>query len=504
MQRAINLVLAALCVVLLLASASVYRDHRNGTRIIEAFSSRYDLAIRRPEIAGTIAYVPAPDWAAAIMADVALRDSYDPVNLTDASPRVREAWINAASHTNDELSEARRALLDAIAARPGWPFYQGMLGQTTFTLESRLLSADLVGKSALWSRPLLYAARGAPADVDAWRSVAAAYLQTWPALSERHRETADEVFRHAFSDSYFAQVAFPDAVRFLGPEAAVRYLPEEPRSIRSAADFFGSVDDTPHAWQMVQRWEQVEVRKRAADLARIEDAARRGDVDGEVTVITEWLGVHPVWQFDSPVAHQQAARVLELWPDRPRGSWISDPLGDVARYLLTRNEDQPRFAPVVARRLGVFDGVPAAKAAEIKLAAGDITGATRIAATADDAGSSDWSTYYRQVAKTHPELRKEGIEEVGAGPESTLEPIPEVCGANLDVAMKGGTREVLLHLHATQPTVVDLLMNRARSQTLLLEGATDVPLQLAGWQDKVVSMRVLSGDRNACISASNP
>jgi hypothetical protein len=502
MQRPINVVLAAFCATLLVASAQTYRSHRNGVRVIEAFSKKYDLQIRRPDIAGTIVYVPAPDWAAAIMADVALRDSYEAVNLTDATPRVREAWIDAAPHTNDELAEARIALLDAIAARPGWPFYQSMLGQTTFTLESRLLSADLVGKSEAWSRPFLNAARDAATESDIWRGLAAAYLQTWPALAERHRSTAREVFHHAFSDPYFATVGFPDAVQLLGADEAIRYLPDDPRAVRSAADFFARTNDTAHTWQMAQRWEHMELRRRAADLARIEAAARRDDSDTQAALINQWIYVHPVWQFDSPAAHEQAARVLELWPNRPRGSWMSDPLGDVARYLLTRNEEPIRFAPLVAERLGLFGGVTAPTTAEIKLAAGNVPGAERIAATADDAGSSAWSAYYAQIARTHPELRRAGIGDEASASSPATESFAEACNENVDVPMREGKRTVVLHLRATEPTVVDLLMNRARSQTFLFEGDKEIALPLAGSQDKVVTMHVVSGDRKTCISTS--
>lgn len=522
MRRAIDLTLALGCVALLLASIREIEQDNNGRKAARAFFTRYELNIRRPQIASTIDYVPSPDWTAEVIADSALRDAFDPVNLTDVSPRVREAWITSAAHADEELAEARLALLGAMQSRPGWPYYQYMLGETTFAIESRAFSPSLVEKPERWARPMLYAARATATAPEVWRSIAAAYLRTWPALSDVHLGTAREVFGHAFSEPYFVNVGFPDAARLLGSDEAIRYLPEVPMSLRAAFDHFAAGDDTLHAWEIHQRWERAEWRNRTDDLAAIEEANKRNDFDNLALAIDRWIGAHPVWRFDSAAARVQAARVLELWPGRRRGSWTSDPLADVARYLLTRNVDRRHFMPIIARSVPLFSAVPVPVAAEIKLASGDVTGAERIALAAEDAGSTAWSHYILLLAKRHAEagdtvaaaaalarlpakMRDTHEAMIVRGMRADDDPIGQLCGSTLDVPLHGAPKQrgMSLRLTSQRPTLVDFGVDGARSETLLIAGTRDVPLTLVGWEDKMLYARSICGDRNACLSISS-
>lgn len=497
---------------LLVPAALLYRDDLAGRKPARDFVAKFNVETRRPEVAQTVGYAPTPDWTSMIVADAALRDAFEPVNLLDVTPQVREAWINAAAHVDEELAYAKRSLLDAIATRPGWPFYQSLLGQTMFAIESRSFSPDLVKRPDTWALPLLNAARGAPYAASAWRSLAAAYLQTWPVLANAHNATAGEVFHHAFADPDFVRVAFPDAARLLGTDRAISYVPDTPQSLSAAFDFFAKANDVAHAWPMRQRWERAEWSDRVDGIAEIERHARRGDVDDVRSLCDQWTSRHSVWDFDSPAAHEQAARILDLWPGGRRGAWTTDPLADVTRYLMTRNGDADRYASIIARQIDAFSGVPAPVVAEAKLLGGDANGAERIAQSAEDAGSLSWTDYFLTLATRD----KTALQRVPAAAMETHEAlivrgvsVPDddartTCAARTAVAMHGARsmRLVRVGLTASQPTLISVGVNRARSATLLVDGERSVDFALLGWRDKTIWSQVLCGAPDHCASVT--
>ena len=515
MRRALNILLALISAALLIPTILLYRDDLAGRAPAREFVAKYNVVKRRPEVAQTVGYAPSPDWSAMIMGDAALRDAYEPVSLLDVTPDVREAWITSAAHLDDELRYARAALLDAIATRPGWPFYQSLLGQTQFAIESRAFSPDLVKKPETWTVPLLNAARGAPAASSPWRSLAAGYLQTWPVLANVHTATAGEVFQRAFVDPDFVQTVFPDAARLLGPDRAIGYIPDAPQSLKAAFDYFARRNDIAHAWPLRQRWDRAEWIDRVRDLAEIDRHARRGDVDDVRTMVDQWTSQHSAWDFDSPAAHAQVARVLDVWPGGRRAVWANDPLADIARYLMTRNGDADKYAAIVARQIDSFTGVPAETIAEAKLRAGDVNSAERIAQSAEDAGSLDWAPYYLTLANRDKAHAADALARMPAAAMDTHEALivrgiavedggatTSQCGVKNEIAVHGARdrRHLTVVLTAEQPTLVDFGVNRARSMTLLVDGRRSVGLNLIGWRDKILFSRVLCGAPQVCLT----
>ncbi len=516
MRRAFDLLLALASAALLIPSVALYRADLAGRKPALDFVAKFNIETRRPDVAHTVGYAPTPDWAAEMIADAALRDAYEPVNLTDATPAFREAWINAAGHVDEELVFAKGALLDAVAVRPGWPFYQSLLGQTVFALESRAYSPDLVQKPATWSQPLLNAAHGAPGASSPWRSLAAAYLQTWPLLEKTHTATAGEVFTHAFADPDFVRIVFPDAARLLGTDRAIRFVPDAPQSLTAAFDYFAKANDVGHAWPLRQRWERAEWNARVSDLADIERHAKRGDVDDVRNLCDAWTSRHSVWDYDTPAAHQQAARILEVWPGGRRGAWSNDPLAEVARYLITRNGDSDRFAAVVARQIDSFAGVSNPTLAEVKLLSGDVNGAERIAQTAEDAGTLAWAPYMLTLARIQgkggdamsrlPVAARQTHEALLIGGDPVIDDADGArCGAKTEMAVHGAAKEktITVRLTTSSPALVDVGINRARAATLLVDGARDVTFILEGPRDKTVWTRTLCGAADGCAAVTS-
>ena len=159
-HRAIN-VAASLGFLAALAAATVLyerdlRDREPTHRHVVAFG----LDRRHPEVVGSVSLALSADWASELVADSALRDTFGGVDLTNLAPEARIAWIESVSHIEDELRSARGLLLDAVAARPGWPLHQSMLGQVI--LAENHQTGEPVAND-LWLLPLSNAADGAPA-----------------------------------------------------------------------------------------------------------------------------------------------------------------------------------------------------------------------------------------------------------------------------------------------------------------------------------------------------
>ncbi len=453
-RRISNGVLTLGCIVALVASSLHFHGDRFGRVRVRAFVHRFQLEKRRPEIVRTLAYAPSPAWAIEILADTALRDAFEVIDLTNATPDVREAWITAARELDNELKASREALLDTIARHVGWPFYQSLLGQTSFTIQSRNLDPELIKRSESWSRPLLNAARSVPSAPHLWRTLGATYLRTWPVLADVHRSTADEVFGHAFQESYFVAVGFPAAVELLGAELAISHLPDIPSALRAAFESFANANDTARAWELHQRWERVEWNTRVRDLAEIEEPGWWGGSADAGSACGRWIRNHSVWQFDTPAAHRQAARLLDLCPTRQHGAWSTDVVADVARYLMTRRGGE-RFRPSIARHVGTSPGL-------------QNTAAEKAAITDPSRGGLD-----RKMS---------------------------VCGVGqLLVQSEMPDFPITVRVTAQNPAVVDIGLNRARAATLLVANMREVTLIPQGRPAATVSLNPLSGDRNSCM-----
>jgi hypothetical protein len=447
-QRIVNASLALACVAALIASAAGFQQDRARRVADNQFVKRYQLDMRRPEVGRTLAYAPSEDWSAGILADAALKDTFEVTDLTNASAALREAWISASQLLDDELRDSQSLLLHAIADRPGWPFYQSLLGQATFARLSRNLSPDLVGRPELWSRPMLNAARNASGVPHLWRVLAAMYLRTWPVLAGVHEATSNEVFGHAFEEPYFVIAGFADAAALLGPDRAIGYIGDSPISLRSVFDRLSAANDTARAWKVFRRWEQTEWTSRVRDFASIEERHAQRDPVGVRFEGERWLRNHPPWDFDTPGAHAQAARLLDIWPTGHRGRWATDPLVDVVRYLLSRS-DAGRFRGSAQRYLAGFSDAP-----------GDVVATD----TTTDASVGE-----------------------------------SICGNGGLIAPQAEGR-VSLRLTALEPTIAEVRVNRARAATVLVDGAATIEVDTKVPLQKTLSLRILSGDPNSCMT----
>lgn len=120
---------------------------------------------------------------------------------------------------------SRAVILGVVAKRPGSAFARLSLGR----------SAALNGPRAGWERPLTLATAAAPGLDLAWAELGSRYLATWESLSDDDRKRAEGVLQRAFASPDFLRAALPTAVETLGPDRAIRTLPDDHATLRRAA-----------------------------------------------------------------------------------------------------------------------------------------------------------------------------------------------------------------------------------------------------------------------------
>jgi hypothetical protein len=392
-----SLVIAASCGVLAFLAYDVYAVDRDQRKPVDAFAQKYTMTLRRPDVTTSLQYAPSADFAADLIADASLRDATMTVRLAGLTPEQRIAWLDAVGRLDEQLGSAADLALDAMTQRPGWPYHAGLLGQLVYTRDARALSPSIVTQSNRWSVPLRIASSVALNDELLWQFTALAYLQTWPELSEQHRD-ATPVFRRAFQDVDFVRATFSSATQIIGTDAAIDNLPESPKPLWAAFNQLANAGDIEHAWRVHQEWDVAEWKQRATDLAAIEKAAPKGDI-GIVRALCEtWTRNHSVWDYDSPAAHAQAARLLELWPVSATGKWSNDARADIIRYFISGRDDVVSGA-LLMRTAQAVTGVPEPTAAQLKVLASDIGGAQLIAKRSESFGSFEWKPYVYELSR---------------------------------------------------------------------------------------------------------
>src|ERR1700741_5244317 len=118
MHRLINALASLGFLAALLAATHLFRNDLREREPARRHAAAFGLQQRRPEVVSSVDLAISPDWAAEIVGDAALRDTFEGVDLSNLAPEARIAWIESAARVDDEVRSARGLLLDAIAARP--------------------------------------------------------------------------------------------------------------------------------------------------------------------------------------------------------------------------------------------------------------------------------------------------------------------------------------------------------------------------------------------------
>jgi len=410
----------------------VYAHDRDQRKPVDAFAQKYTLTLRRAAVEKSLQYAPSADFAVDLVADASLRDATMSVRLSGLTPEQRIAWLDAIGHIDEQLAQAADLTLDAMTLRPGWPYHPALLGQLVYTRDARALAPSIVTQSNRWIVPLRVATAASSNDDVLWQFTALAYLQTWPDLGSKH-ENATTVFRRAFEDVDFVRATFGSATQIIGTDAAIENLPEAPKPLWAAFDQLAMGGDMEHAWRVHQRWDAAEWKQRALDLASIEQAASRRDVEIVRARCAAWTRDHSVWDYDTPAAHAQAARLLELWPVSDNGKWSSDERADVIRYFISGR--RAVNGALLVHTADTVSGVPESTQAQLHVLASDISGAELIAKRSESFGSFEWKPYVFELSRYW--LNKGDREKA----RTVLAKLPAAARDECDaVALAGGER----------------------------------------------------------------
>lgn len=396
--RAGTLPLVAVCIAGAAFSVLGYVRDVGWRRRAEAFGREFTFSERRPEKLEAAGFEGAGDLAATAVARLALLDALEGVNLSALSPEMRQLWLDAAFRLDDEMAAAEGLVRSALVSRPGWAYHRFLLGQLSYARARRLRSPELLERPARWAVPLRLATIAAPGDDATWTYYAGAALELWAGLPEPAREEALPVLKRAFADPPFVSRAFPSAVAGLGPDAALGLLPDAPAAFASAREVLGKTGDREALLRVQARWERLEERARAADLAHIEDRNLKGDTRALRDACRRFVRDHPVRELDQPESRKQAARVLEVWPEDRGGSWRSDPRAELLRFLLDgRARGLP--GPALLRAAEEIAEVPDPVKARLLLLGGDRYGYEKLLRLSETSATLEWTPFFLDLAR---------------------------------------------------------------------------------------------------------
>jgi hypothetical protein len=401
--------IALAAITLGIIAVARYRAGREGWKSARKFVADFDVSLRRPDDAATIDLVPSADLAADVVADIALQDALGTVRLGDASPELRERWLRAIGHVDEELAAARAVSLDALATRPGWAGHWSMVGKLVYAAQRRGVHSPAADEARLWQMPLAIAMASFPGDDSTAVFASTAYLETWPELSETGQNRARQGFRRALLDPAFASNAFPVLMEAVGHDQAIAMMPSEASTLRAAFESLARGSDVGGATALYSRWELAEWRSRVADLREIEIRAGLNDVTKQRDLAFEWMARHQAADFDTAAGREQLLRVLALAVNDRIGSWQSDSRANIVRFFLNHRISPERkgsrgleIAPGaagIAAATNALTGVPEPIRARVRLLGGDIDGAQAIFERSDTVGSFEWTPFLLDLAE---------------------------------------------------------------------------------------------------------
>jgi hypothetical protein len=391
----------------------------------EQFAGRFRLEERGSFDLSMMRLVSSGDLSAAIVVDVALRDSdTKPLVAPRGEPRPEDPQRKLPSPRKDELDAARSMMIDAMAARPGWAYHRFLIGKAAF-LASRDSTSAPPPRPELWVRPLQSAAQNAPSVDVIWETLASDCLESWDSLTAALRNESPAVFRRALLDPEFVARSLVPISLVLGRDETIRLLPDAPKTLETAAKEMARAGDIDAAAILTTRRETEERKQRVTDLKLIEQRAALRDEDGLERACALWAWDHPLGEFDDPLGRSQSARVLELWPNERLGSWRGDARAQLVRYFLAgRESDVPPRA--LARALEPLSGVPASVAARVRLLQGDVDGANDLSQDAAAEGALEWTPYYLtlsryELSQGKPALARAALSRVAPGTREECE-----------------------------------------------------------------------------------
>jgi len=301
------------------------------------------------------------------------------------------------SDNSSRLAEAVRAGREILARRPASWEAALTQGAGTFLAWSQARDPRLFTAYREWHAPLVAAYHLGPAKGDPARFLAAAYLETWPALSPHRRLLARGLLTEVFHD----------------PEDLNRLLPRWLAAAPDRREAFSVLPDDPEVWKRV-----ADAYARRGDLDGFAAARRRGEQSLLATLHRDLLAADRL-RGDGRLGEARALYLSVAARARPEaryrrlleGALERCPPGPVDRRTserlaphLARALDRCLFAgcelsPPALKRLARFARDPdPSQAALAALFAGDLPQAGLFERRNEAIGTDRWAPYW--IAKS--------------------------------------------------------------------------------------------------------
>ncbi len=291
------------------------------------------------------------------------------------------------------LPVARELALEVLSQQPNSWQASMFLGAATYLEWSLRSDRRLYTAAAEWERPLLEAMEQAAGKPEPRRFLAAAYLETWAALSAAKQASALELVTTMFRED-------PGSFRRLGPvwlevagdhPSALEVIPDLPDPWRVLEQSYAGKRDWDAFCLAHSRYVEALKRRLSRELDEAEQRLRLGDVTGGRQKSLAVVAGSP---RDGLFA-DLVSRALELYPPGLRGLRRKESLNAWLSWALELHEiGIETFSPRAIGRLtdavGELDASTAALAAVI---AGDTFRINRYEKLAHSQRSKEWAPF---------------------------------------------------------------------------------------------------------------
>ena len=424
-DRLLRAALFALCLLLsaeALAIVSRWRANRDMLSEILSRSANEDVSqapsgepteIVRTPTAGETG--DKTDDITAAIRRVAFERTPHHAKLTVARTLVYQAMTagdGGSPEAGEHLPVARELALEVLSQQPN--SWQALMFQGAATYLEWSLRSDrrLYTAAAQWEQPLLAAMEQARGQPEPRRFLAAAYLETWPALSEAKKALALELLKALFRE---------DAGSFdrLGPvwlevagdlESALAVIPDQASPWRTLEASFAQKREWDLFSMARRRYLKALRRQLSEELEEAAERLRLGDLGGARQMC---LAVVVNAPRDGTFA-DLVSRALELYPPGLHGRRMKDTLKSWLHWALELDAiGKEPFSPRAIRRLtdaiGELDPPTGALAA---LIADDALHVERYKKLADTTQRKEWAPFL--IAETGWLIERQNPEDLEA------------------------------------------------------------------------------------------
>ena len=389
-----------------LAAAAVSQVFALGRERSELLATARELEVARPELLRALRRADDPEGARTVLARELLAEAGQEDGAGEELRRAR-------------LREAERLARSVLARRPASWQAAMVSGAAPYLAWSLDRDPRLLQDPGRWQEPLLLARRLGPARPEPDVSLATAYLELWPALSDARRRLARELLGTAFQDpAVFDRLIDPWLEISDGDPAPV---PDRSwawerlqRSLAGSGDWAGFC----RAWDARRSALQRELRAQLQGGLDLVDRKRWHSARGELFAV---VAAAPRDRAFAPIV-EEALEHAPFGPPRPE---LTPPLLEWLRW----SQDHALRGPLplsedAVARLGsaVAAGGPKAPgdvalAAWAALAVGDLPRAERIERRAEGLWTQAWAPYWiekarRLAARQRPEEAAAALDRV--------------------------------------------------------------------------------------------